>query len=253
MLPKKRVISIDISIGKYNEFLNEIIKLAKKKKSNYICVANVHMTVEAYNDKKFQDIVNSAIITTPDGMPIAKAIKVFYNIEQDRVAGMDLFPDLLKESEKHNLKIFLYGSTDKILNKIKKKAKNLYPNLEIIGFYSPPFRELTEEEKEAIINYINSLEPNIVFVSLGCPKQEKWMAEMYGKINALMIGVGGAFLTFSGTQKRAPKWMQDLSLEWLYRLFQEPKRLFKRYAYTNTKFLYLFTKELLKQKLKTNK
>jgi N-acetylglucosaminyldiphosphoundecaprenol N-acetyl-beta-D-mannosaminyltransferase len=253
MLPKKRVISINISIGKYNEFLNEIIKLAKEKKSNYICVANVHMTVEAYNDKKFQDIVNSAIITTPDGMPIAKAIKIFYNIEQDRVAGMDLFPDLLKEAEKHNLKIFLYGSTDEILNKIKEKAKNLYPNLEIIGFYSPPFRELTEEEKKAIINYINSLEPNIVFVSLGCPKQEKWMAEMYGKINALMIGVGGAFLTFAGTQKRAPKWMQDLSLEWLYRLFQEPKRLFKRYAYTNTKFLYLFTKELLKQKLKTNK
>jgi len=249
MLSKKRIISIDVSIGKYTEFLDIILCLAKEKKSNYICVANVHMTIEAYDDTKFQNIVNNAVITTPDGMPLVKALKFFYNIKQDRVAGMDLFPDLLKKDEEHNLKIFLYASTEEILRKIKEKAQKLYPNLNIVGSYSPPFRELTEKEKEKIIKLINSTQPNIVFVSLGCPKQEKWMAEMYGKLTALMIGVGGAFPTFIGLQKRAPKWMQNLSLEWLYRLAQEPRRLFKRYAYTNIKFIYLFVLELLKIKL----
>jgi len=248
MLPKKRIISIDISTGSYKDFLGEIINLAKNKTSNYICVANVHMAIEAYDDKNFQEIVNDAIITTPDGMPLVKALKVFYGINQDRVAGMDLFPDLLKEAENHNLKVFLYGSTDKVLNKIIKKAKNLYPSLNIIGTYSPPFKNLTIEEKEKIVNIINNKNPHIVFVSLGCPKQEKWMAEMHGKINAVMVGVGGAFPTFAGLQKRAPVWMQKLSLEWLYRLKQEPKRLFKRYTYTNTKFIYLFLLEILKHK-----
>ena len=244
MLPKKRVISIDVSVGSYQDFINEIVKLAKLKKSSYICVANVHMTIEAYDDKNFQEVVNNAIITTPDGMPLVKALKTFYNIKQDRVAGMDLFPDLLKEAEKNNLRVFLYGSTDNVLNMIEKKAKELFPKINIVGSYSPPFRELTEEEKRKIIVKINEVEPHIVFVSLGCPKQEKWMAEMYGKINSLMIGVGGAFPTFAGLQKRAPKWMQDLSLEWLYRLWQEPRRLFKRYTYTNIKFSFLYMKEL---------
>ena len=250
MLHKKRIISIDISTGKYEEFIKQIIKLAKTKQSNYICVANVHMTIEAYDDKSFQQIVNNAIITTPDGMPLVKALKFLYGIEQDRVAGMDLFPDLLKEAEKENLSIFLYGSTEDILNKIKEKIEKIYPNLNVVGFYSPPFRNLTETEKEKIIEMINSLSPNIVFVSLGCPKQEKWMAEMYGKINSLMIGLGGAFPVFAGLQKRSPKWMQKLSLEWLYRLLQEPRRLFKRYFYTNTKFLYLVAKEYINNKLR---
>jgi len=247
MLPKKRVISINVSIGSYEDFLTEIVNLAKKRQSNYICVANVHMLIEAYENPSYNQIVNNAIITTPDGMPIVFYLKLFYKINQDRVAGMDLFPDLLQKAADNNLRVFLYGSTEEILTKIVQKAQKLYPTLNIVGTYSPPFRPLTSKEKANIINLINKLEPHIVFVSLGCPKQEIWMSEMYEKINSLMIGVGGAFPVFAGVQKRAPKWMQKLALEWFYRFLQEPRRLFKRYAYTNTKFLYLFIKDYLKK------
>jgi N-acetylglucosaminyldiphosphoundecaprenol N-acetyl-beta-D-mannosaminyltransferase len=244
MLPKKRIISIDISIGKYNEFLDSIVSLAKEKKSNYICVANVHMTIEAYKDKSFENIVNNADITTPDGMPLAKAIKYLYGIEQDRVAGMDLMPDLINESAKLNKKIFLFGSTNEILEKIEKKVKNKYPNIQIES-YSPPFRELDENEKNEIIKMINDYNPDFVFVALGCPKQEKWMAEHKDKINSCMIGFGGAFEVYAGVKKRAPVWMQKYSLEWLYRLLQDPKRLWKRYFYTNSLFIVLFIKQYI--------
>lgn len=252
MLEKRRIISIDVSIGKYSEFVDEIVKLAQRRESNYICVANVHMTVEAYNNYSYQKIVNSAVITTPDGMPLVKAIKLLYGVDQDRVAGMDLFPDLLERSTKENLRVFLYGSTQNVLKAIVAKANRLYPDLEIVGTISPPFRPLTPAEKEGIIDTINEAKPNIVFVSLGCPKQEKWMNEMYGKIHSLMIGVGAAFPVFAGFKKRAPYWMQKYSLEWFYRLLQEPNRLLKRYLYTNSKFIYLLFKELMNKKLRGN-
>ena len=250
MLTKKRVISIDVSIGRYQDFLDEIVALSLRKESAYICVANVHMVIEAYDDKEFQQIVNKAAIVTPDGMPLVKVLKAFYGIQQDRVAGMDIFPDLLRRAAENGLRVYLYGSTDQVLNEIKKRAKHLYPDLQIVGMYSPPFRELTSEEQEMIVEKINSVSPHLVFVSLGCPKQEKWMAKMQGKVHATMIGVGAAFLTFIGELKRAPKWMQDLSMEWLFRLVQEPQRLFKRYAYTSPKFVYLFFKhrKLMKRK-----
>ena len=250
MLQRRKVISINISTGKYKDFIKEILFLAKKKESSYICVANVHMTIEAYNDENFKNIVNSADIITPDGMPLVKALKLLYRVEQDRVSGPDLMPDLLRKAESQGLSVFFYGSTEEVLKAIIKRARVEYPKLQIAGTYSPPFRELTGEEKEEIAELINDSGANIVFVSLGCPKQEKWMAEMKGKINAVMIGVGAAFPIYAGTQKRAPRWMQKLVLEWFYRLCQEPRRLFKRYFYTNFKFLYLISKELFRKKKK---
>ncbi len=252
MLPKKRIITIDVSIGSYQDFLIKIIKLAKKRKSNYICVANVHMTIEAYNDKNFQEVVNNAIITTPDGMPLIMALRLIYRIKQERIPGPDLMPVLLKELEKNNLSAFFYGSTINILNEMKKRLQREYPGLTVAGMFSPPFRELTNDEKNNIIEIINNTKANVVFVSLGCPKQEKWMAEMKGKINAVMIGVGAAFPIFTGMQKRAPKWMQKLCLEWLYRLLQDPKRLWRRYFYTNTKFVFLLSKEIEKKREQAN-
>ena len=222
--------------------------MAKQRKSGYICVANVHMLVEAYDNENVKIAVNNAQIITPDGVPLVFALKMLYNIKQDRVAGMDLFPELLKELEKNKLKVFLYGSTNEVLKKVNDRIKREFPNLNVVGSFSPPFRNLTPKEKQDIIKLINNSEANLVFVSLGCPKQELWMYEMYGKINSTMIGVGGAFPVYAGIVKRAPKWMQDVGLEWFYRFMQEPRRLFKRYAYTNSKFIYLFTKEYFKVK-----
>jgi len=249
MLQKKKILDIRISIGSYNEFVNSIVKLAKTTTSNYVCVVNVHMTVEAHDDKDFCSIVNNATIATPDGMPLVIALNKFYDLDQRRVAGMDLFPDLLKVSEKEGLRVFFYGSTNEVLEAVQNKAKKLFPNLQIAGSFSPPFRPLTPEEKKHLVEEIRSVAPNLIFVSLGCPKQERWMAEMHHKINATMIGVGGAFPIFAELQKRAPVWMQRLSLEWLYRLLQEPKRLFRRYAYTNIKFLFLIIYSYFKTKL----
>lgn len=241
---KKRIISLDITSIPYSEFIDKICYLAAEKISSYICVANVHMCIEAYDDPEFQEIVNSADMVTPDGMPLAKGIKWLYGIDQDRVAGMDLLPDLLAASELQGLKVYFYGGSEATQRATETYVKKKYPQLDAVGFYAPPFRALTEQEELQIISNINGVGSQIVFVALGCPKQEKWMASMKGKINACMIGIGGALPVLIGEQKRAPQWMQNLSLEWFYRFMQEPKRLFKRYAYTNSKFIFL----LLKQK-----
>lgn len=247
-----KVIVTTLKIDKlsYLSFIEKTIDKAKNSLSSYICVANVHMCIEAYQDKKFASIVNNADLVTPDGMPLAKATKLLYGHEQERVAGMDLLPDLLKESEKNNLKVYFYGGTQEILDKTLDYCSNQFPNLKIVGLYSPPFRALTEFEESQIIKNINESGAGLIFVALGCPKQEKWMASMKGKINACMIGIGGALPVMIGMQKRAPQWMQNNSLEWLYRLSQEPKRLFKRYTITNTKFLYLLFMQWAKQGFK---
>lgn len=242
---KKRIISIDISCLSYTEFIKEISERAKERRSSYVCVANVHMCIEAYDNETFKTIVNSADYVTPDGMPLAKGIKWLYGISQERVAGMDLLPDLLKESEKQGLKVYFYGGSEKTQQSTEDYIHKNYAHLNAVGYYSPPFRALSSEEEIQIITNINNSGAQLVFVALGCPKQEKWMASMKGKINACMIGIGGALPVLIGEQKRAPRWMQNLSLEWFYRFIQEPKRLFKRYAYTNSKFIFL----LLKQKM----
>lgn len=247
-MKKNKIIKTLVSTGAYAEFIHEILELSKNTLSSYVCVSNVHMTIESYQSESFCSVVNSANITTPDGMPLAKAMKLLYGIDQDRVAGMDLMPDLMKVSEDRGLSIFLYGSTDDTLNKIVSKSKVEFPHL-ILNVYSPPFRKLTEEEKKDIIENINEINPDFVFVALGCPKQEKWMAEHKDKIKSCMIGLGGALEVYASVKNRAPKWMQDNSLEWLYRLLQDPKRLWKRYFITNSLFVFLLLKQIIAIKL----
>jgi N-acetylglucosaminyldiphosphoundecaprenol N-acetyl-beta-D-mannosaminyltransferase len=165
------------------------------------------------------------------------------------VAGMDLLPDLMVACMDHQLSIYIYGSTPEILGATEIHLKKNYPQLSIAGLYSPPFRKLTHEEENNIVNGINASGANIVFVVLGCPKQEKWMASMKGRINSCMIGVGGALPVMVGLQKRAPVWMQNNGLEWLYRLMQEPTRLFRRYAVTNSVFIFLLLRECFSVKV----
>jgi len=241
------LISIKITCKQYLNFVSHLIENALEKVSTYTCVANVHMCIEAYQHKDFAAIVNQADLVTPDGMPLVKALKWLYGINQDRVAGMDLLPDLLKESEAKNIKVFFYGGTEAMLANTKNYCAQQFPQLQIAGMISPPFRSLTNEEEQEYINTINASGAGFVFVALGCPKQEKWMASMKGKIQACMVGIGGALPVMIGMQKRAPVWMQKASLEWLYRLLQEPKRLFKRYAITNTLFIVLLFRQWVKQ------
>lgn len=240
------IIHFPISCGKYSAFIDEIVGLGKTRKSSMVCVANVHMFIEAYKDRKFLEIVRNADIITPDGRPLVWALQLLNGIRQERVAGMDLLPDLLKKLELLNTSVYFYGGTQDMLKTTESYLNKTYPELKIAGFHSPPFGTTTTIEDEQIIDKINQLSPSVIFVVLGCPKQEKWMAMMKDKIDAVMIGIGGALPVMLGMQKRAPVWMQKNGLEWLFRLSLEPRRLFKRYVRTNSFFFVDFVKRICK-------
>jgi N-acetylglucosaminyldiphosphoundecaprenol N-acetyl-beta-D-mannosaminyltransferase len=246
-MQKHTLLSINLSLGSYTDFVNEIICLANGGEcSEYVCVANVHMLVETYKNREFAETVNSAVITTADGVPLIWGLKWLYGIKQERVAGMDLLPDLLHSASQQAIPVFFYGGTEETLALILEYVKSHYSGILFAGSYSPPFRPLTSGEEVEVINRIHASGAKLVFVSLGCPKQERWMASMKGRIKATMIGIGAAFPVLAGVQTMAPQWMRKNGLEWLYRLFQEPKRLFKRYLTTNSIFLYILIKEKIR-------
>jgi N-acetylglucosaminyldiphosphoundecaprenol N-acetyl-beta-D-mannosaminyltransferase len=247
MLTKKRILSINVSYGQYKDFVETIFDYSSKKMSKYVCLANVHMLVEARLSKEFQQVVNEADIVAPDGMPIAKSLGLLYNIKQQRVDGAGLMQNILAECAERDQSVYFYGGTEEILVNTEKYLKIKYPALKISGMCSPPFRALTSTEKNNIIRDITSLGPNLVFVVLGCPKQEAWMNEMKGKIPALMVGIGGALPLMIGIIRRAPLWVQKIGMEWFFRFMQEPARLFKRYSITNTIFIWLLLVELFKK------
>lgn len=249
LFPRKKILKLDISIGKRDTILNHIQNLASSNSPSYVCFINVHMSIEAVHSKQLANKINHSTLSLADGVPLVHCIKWFYNLRQERLAGMDILPECITLAAKSNLSIFFYGSSEAILSQIVDKTIHDYPEIKIAGKISPPFRNLSEEELQKDIDIINNSKANIVFVALGCPKQEKWMAENSHKINAVLLGIGGALEVYAGVKNRAPKWMQDLSLEWLFRFIQEPKRLFKRYLITNTTFIILIIKEYFKIKI----
>jgi N-acetylglucosaminyldiphosphoundecaprenol N-acetyl-beta-D-mannosaminyltransferase len=210
------------------------------------------MTVEGHQDKSFSEKVNNADLVLADGKPIASACKILYHKKQERISGMDFTPAILKKINEAKLSVFIYGSTDEVIEAMKKKFASHYPGIRFVGAESPPFRKLNDEEIRKDVDTINRSGAHLVLVSLGCPKQEKWMAEHYQKINAVLLGIGGALPVAAGIQKRAPMWMQNAALEWFYRLIQQPKRLFGRYLYTNSYFLFLLSREWTKTIFKKN-
>ncbi|MBS1952286.1 MAG: N-acetylmannosaminyltransferase [Cytophagales bacterium] len=242
---RKRVISLQISLISYAGALQTILQLGKTKTPSYACFANAHMTVEAKKSLVFKNQVDQSTFTFADGMPLVFALRMLYGIKQERIAGMDFMGSVLHECEKNQLPVFFYGSTPEVLQQLKNKVQEKFPALAVAGMISPPFRPLTNEETGRMIDSINSSGAHLVFVGLGCPKQEMWMANNSRHINACLLGVGGAFEIYAGLAKRAPQWMCRAGLEWLFRFSQEPRRLFKRYAVTNTYFVCLFIKQFL--------
>jgi N-acetylglucosaminyldiphosphoundecaprenol N-acetyl-beta-D-mannosaminyltransferase len=249
-MERKEIFNFPITIGSYSNFVDAIISSSMSAaKSSYVCVANVHMVIEAHNNAAFSRKIHEADMITPDGLPLTWALRLLYGIKQDRVAGMDLLPDLLKRAEVNNIPVFFVGGTSELLDKTKEHIEKNYPALKLAGCISPPFRTATAEETASMISQINSSDAGLLFVILGCPKQENWMASMKERLNVTMVGVGGALPVMVELQKRAPLWMQRAGFEWFYRLYQEPRRLFKRYAYTNSLFLWLLFKELVRVRI----
>ena len=208
--------------------LREIITYIPLKKGDFFCFANVHLIMECNNDPTLKMVLNQSTANFPDGMAVAWALKLLGNKFRGRVRGTDCMLRLCSYASENNLKVFLYGNTEQVLVALKQKLHTLFPAIKIIGLISPPFRELTEEEDEIMVSKINEANPDILFVSLGAPKQEQWMAEHKERIKAIQLGVGAAFNFITGRVKQAPKWMQKTGLEWLYRLPQQPAKTMSR-------------------------
>lgn len=233
------ILGVKIAVTDMDKTMQDISSHLEQWRGKYICVSNVHTTIMAHDDEKYRNIQNDSVMSLPDGGPLSAHSRSHGIVEAKRVTGPDLMRECLKKSGETGWRHFFYGSSQKTLDMLKEKIEERYPGAVIAGMISPPFRDLTHGEEIQYINEINEAKPDFVWVGLGAPKQEIWMAAHKDRINALMIGVGAAFDYESGNLKRAPKWMQKCSLEWLYRLMQEPKRLFKRYLVTNLKFLWL--------------
>lgn len=231
------IMGVNISVTNMEKTIARIKENLESWSGKYICVSNVHTTVTASEDEEYLNIQNNAVIALPDGGPLSKFSREKGYNGAERVTGPDLMKRILNESAENGWKHFFYGSTEETLAKLKKVIADKYPGAVICGMISPPFRPLSVAEDEEIVEEINRANPDFVWVGLGAPKQEVWMAAHQDRISGLMIGVGAAFDYEVGNIKRAPMWMQKSNLEWLYRLLQDPKRLLSRYLRTNTKYL----------------
>jgi N-acetylglucosaminyldiphosphoundecaprenol N-acetyl-beta-D-mannosaminyltransferase len=245
-IQKCKILGVQVCVTNMQETLDNITGNLSNLKGKYICVSNVHTIVMSYDDENYRHVQNSAYMVLPDGKPLSLVSRLNGFAKASRVTGPDLMENIFRISEVNHFKHFFYGSTDETLKALQNELKAIYPYLKIAGMYSPPFRELTSEEDIQITEKINKSQPDFVWVGLGAPKQELWMYNHKDKINGLMVGVGAGFDFFAGNIRRAPAWMQKYSLEWLYRLIQDPKRLWKRYLVYNTRFIALVVKEYLK-------
>lgn len=245
----KPVLEAFIDALTWEEAIGRITAWGAVHESRYVCICNVHSAVTTTRDVEFKIAVNNADMSTPDGAPIAWALRRLGHPSQERINGPDLMMKYLAEAERLDQVVFFYGSTQETLARLRTALAKQFPLLRVGGTYSPPFRPLSREEDEAVVDMINDSGAHVVFVGLGCPKQEKWMADHKGRVNAVMIGVGAAFDYHSGVLRRAPLWWQHNGLEWLYRLGSEPRRLFKRYMVTNTLFVFGFLRQVVVDKL----
>lgn len=237
-MPVCDIMGVQIAVTTMEKTLDCIEEHLEDWRGEYICVANVHTTVTAHNDPDYRAVQNGAVLALPDGGPLSRYSRRKGFADAARVTGPDLMQRLLRESAEKHYRHYFYGSTPETLELLRRKLEETYPGAIIAGMESPPFRALTPEEDAEAVARINAARPDFVWVGLGAPKQERWMATHQGRVHALMLGVGAAFDYEAGNIRRAPQWMQRCSLEWLYRLLQDPKRLFKRYFMTNTQFLW---------------
>lgn len=232
------ILKTNINVTDMDKTIAYITDNLEELRGDYICVSNVHTTVMAFRDESYRKVQNSGAMALPDGQPLSIVSRRRGYSEAQRVPGPDLMPAILHLSEEKGYRHYFYGSTPETLEKLRKVLLDRFPKLQIVGMYAPPFRPLTEEEDQEAVRQINESGADFVWVALGAPKQEKWMYEHRGRVNGLMIGVGAAFDFIAGTIRRAPMWMQKLCLEWVYRICQDPKRMFPRYVSTNFAFLW---------------
>ena len=220
--------------------------IQNRNDGRFISVANIHVVMEAQEDASFKKLINSAALCVPDGMPLIWCGRLRGHGLRRRVYGPELMITFCRETASKGYRHFLYGGAPDVTNQLVKQLQRSCPGIQIAGFDSPPFRPLTREEDEEAIRRINDARPDVLWVGLGCPKQERWIHDHRERLAVpAIIAIGQAFDLLSGKKRRAPAWMSENGLEWLFRLLQDPRRLWRRYLVYNTKFLYFFSLERL--------
>jgi len=233
-----------VHAGTYTTSAERIIGWATGAFPSFVCVANVHMTMEAHDSPEFKRIVNSADMVTSDGMPLVWMLRRLGLPDAERVYGPTLTLHVCEAAAAEEVPVGFYGGSPEAVEGLVAELSNRFPSLDVRYAFSPPFRDLTPEEDARIVRDIASSGARILFVGLGCPKQERWMATHKERLALVQIGVGAAFDFHAGKVKQAPSWMQERGLEWLFRLLVEPRRLWKRYLYNNPRFLALAAMQL---------
>ncbi len=244
MLKKGQVIGAPVTAGSFEDVTRDIILTANEGRGGYVCVANVHMVTTARRNTELRSAMKNAKLVTSDGMPLVWALRRRGFTYTERIAGPNLMVRICEIAEVEKLPVYFFGGSSKTIQLLQKIVAETFPTLQVVGWESPPLLPQQPEMNPAVVNRIRTSGARIVFVGLGCPKQEFWMSGYAPHLPAVLIGVGAAFDFIAGTAPRAPLWMQKSGLEWLFRLLAEPRRLWKRYLVTNTLFLwYLLIEE----------
>jgi len=228
--PRVNILGVKVSVINMNQAIDQILTWICERNPAYVCLAPAHAIMDCYQQPGLRNIYAKSGLTTPDGMSIVWLLKLHGYPHVNRVYGPDLLQEVCKTSKSFPIRHYFYGGGPGVTDELVDRLKSKFPWLEVAGTCSPPFRELTTEEDIKVIRQIKSAKPDIVWVGLGSPRQEIWMASHVNKLDVpVMIGVGAAFDFLSGKKPQAPVWMQKIGLEWFYRLLTEPKRLWRRY------------------------
>ncbi len=248
------ILGVGVSPINLDDAVATIERWISERSRNYVCIRDVHGVMESRRDQRLRSIHNEAGMVTPDGMPLVWLLRLLGKGNVDRVYGPDLMRKMTAVSSLRGYRQFYYGGAEGVADKLKQALTNAHPNLEVAGTLCPPFRELTPDEDQADVDAINMARPDIIWVGLSTPKQEFWMARHLGRIEApVMVGVGAAFDFLAGTKRQAPRWIQRNGLEWLFRLCSEPRRLWRRYAYSVPGFIILAVGDLARRAIRRSK
>jgi N-acetylglucosaminyldiphosphoundecaprenol N-acetyl-beta-D-mannosaminyltransferase len=243
---RTNILGVAVSGINMSDAIATIESWIERRMLNYVCITGAHGVLESRRDARLRDIHNRAGMVTPDGIPLVWMSRWLGARRVERVYGPDLMREISARSPARGYRHFYYGGAPGVAEQLTAALVAANPGLNVVGTLCPPFRALTPEEDKRVVEQINAVMPDIVWVGLSTPKQEHWMAAHFGRINSpVMIGVGAAFDFLAGTKRQAPRWMQRNGLEWLFRLCAEPRRLWRRYAYIVPVFAILAAGQLI--------
>jgi N-acetylglucosaminyldiphosphoundecaprenol N-acetyl-beta-D-mannosaminyltransferase len=245
----REILGVKIAATTYEDVVTQSIAWARRRESRAVCFANVHVLMEAFDDPLFREQLNAADMVNPDGMPLVWSLRALGEHGATRVYGPDATETLLQAAQASCIPVGFYGGSDATLAMLIREVRRRYPQMEIACAISPPFRALSAAEDGEITEEITKSGARMLFVGLGCPKQERWIMAHRGGIPAVMFGVGAAFDFLAGSKPQAPRWMMRNGLEWVFRVASEPRRLAIRYLKHNPRFVVLSLHQLMKKRV----